>query len=80
MAERKGTLQVYMKQRAPRRRLYIGCALVALSLAFLSTTSIVTGYVPTSERTYIAISVIVVILVASFVVMTLPFKCLGGYP
>lgn len=69
-----------MKQHAPRRRLYIGCGLVALCLIFLTTTSIVTGYVHTSEKSYIAISVIVVILVASFVILTLPLQCLGAYP
>ncbi|KAK7200074.1 Nodulin-like [Novymonas esmeraldas] len=79
-AERQATLAVYGAQHAPKRRLYIGCALVGANLVFLAVSSIVTGYVPTNKSGYVAISVVAVVLLALFSLMALPLQFLGRYP
>ncbi|KEG07794.1 pyruvate transporter 0 [Trypanosoma grayi] len=78
-AERSGTLELYMKQRAPMRRLRIGFALVLAVLVFSTTQSITTAYVKTSHGGYLAIAIIAVVLLASFSVIALPFQFLGRY-
>ncbi|KAH9599058.1 Nodulin-like [Trypanosoma melophagium] len=79
ITEREGTLELYMKQRAPSRRLKIGFALVVAVLIFSTTQSITTAYVKTSHSGYLAISVVAVLLMASFTAMALPFQFLGRY-
>ncbi|GET90438.1 hypothetical protein, conserved [Leishmania tarentolae] len=79
-AERKATLDLYGKQHAPSRRLYIGCFMIGANLVFLTISSIVTGYVPTQKSGYVAISVIAVFLLAMFSLMALPIQFLGRYP
>lgn len=79
-AERQNILTVYVSQHAPLRRLYIGCAVVAANLVFLTVNSIVTGYVKTEKNGYIASSVVAVVLLACFAIMALPIQALGRYP
>ncbi|KPI90698.1 hypothetical protein ABL78_0134 [Leptomonas seymouri] len=79
-AERQKTLAIYVSQHAPMRRLYIGCAIVAANLIFLTVNTIVTGYVPTRKANYVAGSVVAVVLLACFAIMALPIQALGRYP
>ncbi|ESL08544.1 hypothetical protein TRSC58_03751 [Trypanosoma rangeli SC58] len=79
LAERKKTLSLYMNQHAPSRRLKIGFVLVVAVLIFSATQSIVTAYVKTPHAGYVAISIVALLLMASFSLMALPFQFLGRY-
>ncbi|RNE96235.1 hypothetical protein TraAM80_09926, partial [Trypanosoma rangeli] len=78
-AEREKTLGLYMSQHAPSRRLKIGVGLVFAMLIFSATQSITTTYVKTSHAGYMAISIMTVLLMASFSLMAMPFQFLGRY-
>ncbi|KAF8291325.1 putative Nodulin-like [Trypanosoma cruzi] len=78
-AEREKTLDLYMSQHAPTRRLRTGFAIVFVTLIFSTTQSITTAYVNTSRAGYLAISIVAVLLVASFSVIAMPFQFLGRY-
>ncbi|PWU99138.1 hypothetical protein C4B63_10g312 [Trypanosoma cruzi] len=78
-AEREKTLDLYMSQHAPTRRLRIGFAIVVATLIFSTTQSITTAYVNTSRAGYLAISIVAVLLMASFSVIAMPFQFLGRY-
>ncbi|EKG06698.1 hypothetical protein TCSYLVIO_002189 [Trypanosoma cruzi] len=78
-AEREKTLDLYMSQQAPMRRLRIGVMLVVAMLIFSTTQSIATAYVDTSHVGYLAISIVAVLLMASFSVIAMPFQFLGRY-
>ncbi|EAN94273.1 hypothetical protein C3747_13g184 [Trypanosoma cruzi] len=78
-AEREKTLDLYMSQHAPTRRLRIGFAIVVVTLIFSTTQSITTAYVNTSRAGYLAISIVAVLLMASFSVIAMPFQFLGRY-
>ncbi|RNC55860.1 hypothetical protein TcCL_ESM06619, partial [Trypanosoma cruzi] len=73
------TLDLYMSQHAPTRRLRIGFAIVVVTLIFSTTQSITTAYVNTSRAGYLAISIVAVLLMASFSVIAMPFQFLGRY-
>ncbi|RNF21708.1 uncharacterized protein Tco025E_03489, partial [Trypanosoma conorhini] len=79
IAEREKTLELYMAQRAPSRRLKIGFALVIGMLIFSTVQSIATAYVKTSHAGYLAISIVALLLMASFTAMAMPFRFLGRY-
>ncbi|EKF32519.1 hypothetical protein MOQ_003628 [Trypanosoma cruzi marinkellei] len=78
-AEREKTLDLYMSQHASSRRLRIGFAIVVLTLIFSTTQSITTAYVNTSRAGFLAISIVAVLLMASFFVIAMPFQFLGRY-
>ncbi|KAF8287760.1 putative Nodulin-like [Trypanosoma cruzi] len=78
-AEREKTLDLYMSQHAPTRRLRTGFAIVIATLIFSTTQSITTAYVNTSRAGYLAISIVAVLLMASFSVIAMPFQFLGRY-
>ncbi|RNE95767.1 pyruvate transporter 0 [Trypanosoma rangeli] len=79
LAEREKTLDLYMSQHAPSRRLYIGFGLVVVMLIFSATQSITTAYVKTSHAGYVAISIVALLLMAAFSLMAVPFQFLGRY-
>ncbi|RNF21710.1 uncharacterized protein Tco025E_03491 [Trypanosoma conorhini] len=79
IAEREKTLDLYMAQRAPSRRLKIGFALVIVMIIFSTVQSIATAYVKTSHAGYLAISIVALLLMASFTAMAMPFQFLGRY-
>ncbi|RNE96082.1 pyruvate transporter 0 [Trypanosoma rangeli] len=79
LAEREKTLDLYMSQHAPSRRLHIGFGLVIALLIFSAAQSIVTAYVQTSYAGYVAISIVALLLMASFSLMAMPFQFLGRY-
>ncbi|RNF06314.1 pyruvate transporter 0 [Trypanosoma conorhini] len=78
-AGREKTLDLYMSQHAPLRRLKIGFALVVAMLVFSATQSIATAYVKTSHAGYLAISIVALLLMASFSAMAMPLQFLGRY-
>ncbi|RNF02887.1 pyruvate transporter 0 [Trypanosoma conorhini] len=79
LAGREKTLDLYMSQHAPSRRLKIGFALVIAMMIFSTAQSIATAYVKTSHAGYLAISIVALLLMASFSAMAMPFQFLGRY-
>ncbi|CBH10109.1 hypothetical protein, conserved [Trypanosoma brucei gambiense DAL972] len=77
--KRQQTLQLYMNQPAPPRRMKIAVGLVLSLLLFLTTQSLIGGYVKLPPAAYLAFSIIAVLMMASFCVVALPFQWLGRY-
>ncbi|CBH10110.1 hypothetical protein, conserved [Trypanosoma brucei gambiense DAL972] len=77
--KRQQTLQLYMNQPAPPRRMKTAVGLVLSLLLFLTTQSLIGGYVKLPPAAYLAFSIIAVLMMASFCVVALPFQWLGRY-
>lgn len=80
LKERQDTLKVYMKQRPPYRRFYIGCTILGILLVFLTVNSLVGSFVSMSAATQKGLWAVGILLLLSFMLMGLPFQCLGAYP
>nr|CCC89841.1 unnamed protein product [Trypanosoma congolense IL3000] len=78
-SRREATQQLYINQPAPPRRLKLAVSLVLCLLVFLTTQSIITGYVKVPHGAYLALAIISVLFMASFAVVALPFQVLGRY-
>eukprot|EP00796_Vickermania_ingenoplastis_P000483 gene483-263_t len=80
LEERRATLKIYMTQSPPRRRIYMGVAIVIALLIHLTVISLVGPYVKISLNSYRLTWAIVIVLLFSFALLSLPFQCLGAYP
>eukprot|EP00796_Vickermania_ingenoplastis_P000482 gene482-262_t len=80
LEERRATLKIYMTQSPPRRRIYMGVAIVIALLIHLTVISLVGPYVKISLNSYRLTWAIVIVLLFSFALLSLPFQFLGAYP
>lgn len=80
LKERQDTLKLYMTQRPPHRRFYIGCTILGTLLVFLTTISLVGSFDTLSPAANYAAWAIGIFLLCCFSLMGLPFQWLGAYP
>eukprot|EP00796_Vickermania_ingenoplastis_P004007 gene4007-2862_t len=80
LAEAQATLRVYMRQRTPVRRLYLGCTLVVVQLVLLMTISIYGAFAYISLTGYRVLWAIVIMIIVAFTTLLAPLKFLGAFP